>query len=264
MHIEYFSRLIGRHLCLVALVAACCCFAVTAVAQTQPACVDVVYLRDGSRFIGQLRTLTGDSIEIRIQGGFDLKVARKEMRRILQRCDGMADLGSRVYNFREKGWYNATRFNFLVGRTWGSNPVIGASLYHSTGYAFRRELGVGVGGGVDFFVPSDDEAATYPVFAEIRGYLRPSNATPFYALGLGWGFTERGSGQQTRFERTYQWEGGAAMQAELGYRFGNHFMALVSLRIQHKTRSWQSLWDESYAVEQIVYRRLGLGIGFLF
>lgn len=232
-------------------------------------CTDIVYLKGGSVYRGKiLENPDNGPLVIQTWSGLTLHLPAAKIRRIVQHCPdapkgGKSSFAPQPYTFRERGWYNATGMSVLAGRSWWNENVTGFSLYNSTGYLFSRWLGVGIGLGVDAYSPyvSQINQATYPVFAEARGYLMAKNMAPFYNLSAGWGF----AGGKTNPRPGYvdDWRGGWLLQGRLGYRLGNHFTVFGGLRFQRQDRVWSNTWDQSVGKDRILHRRFEFGLGLL-
>jgi opacity protein-like surface antigen len=231
-------------------------------AQDAVKCRDVLILRDGSRFHGQLTEMNGDSLLFHLYTGPNIRVYSPQVKRVIQRCKGR-DF-KKPYSFKEKGWYHHTQFNALVGQTYYNENQTGFQIQHSSGWMFNRLLGAGLGVGGDFFSPkSDSEVATYPIFAEARGYLSPRPVSLFYSVGGGWALT--GHSKNSRWGYVDSWKGGWLAQAIVGYRLGNHFSVQAGIRLQQKYREWTSIWgsDSGKGSDSIFQKRLILGLGLL-
>ena len=237
------------------------------IAQNEPdnKCYDKLILRSGSQFVGELKEiLPGDSILFRTWNGVDLRISNKVVRKTVQHCTGMAKKTrtDRVYSFREHGLYNHTRISALLGQNWSGDAALGFSMQHSFGWQFNRLLGAGLGLGVEIYEPFNADIPTYPVFAEMRGYLFAKPVTPFYTLGAGWGIAGRSAPFIT--DTNENWKGGWMAQAEFGYRINNHFTIQVGLHFQHKTRDWSSNWSVfEHGTDQILHKRLEIGFGLI-
>ncbi len=230
-------------------------------AQEKETCRDVVYMKDGSVFRGKISEYQQDGELIMVSwSGGALRLASKNVKKIEQKCRDEKHLfvptTERPYNFKETGWYHATRIATLGG--WSG---LGMSLQHSSGIQLNRMLGAGIGIGIENLTPWEDDVSTYPLFAEVRGYLAPKNITPFYALGLGWAFV----GKEKDFDEwiTEDWQGGLMAQAQIGYRIGNQFLLFTGLRLQRKTRNWTSWGGNTQGVDQILQKRFEFGLGIL-
>lgn len=235
--------------------------AVAVFAQQKTDCVDIVRLRDGSEFRGRITAHTpGEGLTIVTWSGLTLQVAASSIKHIKQRCK---DTGlSKPYDFKERGLYNATRFATLVGDDYFGQNSKGFSLSHSTGWMFNRWLGVGIGAGVETYDPETSDIATYPIFAELRGYFFAKNVSPFYVVSGGWAFAGKNSNDNSNYIETSK--GGWLAKAQLGYRFGNHFTLHCGLSLQKNTVDWQSFfWNGERGRDRILHKRLELGVGVL-
>lgn len=230
-------------------------------AQQKGDCTDIIQLRSGSVYRGIITEHTpGGQVVFTTWSGLKMTVPERSVRRIVQRCKDGKYL-PRPYSFREQGLYNATRFGALVGQSYFGDNTTGYSFYHSMGWMFNRWAGVGVGSGVELFNP-DSETATFPLFAEVRGYFLKKRVTPFYAVGTGWAFA--GKTADPQWGGTEDWHGGWLLKAHLGTRLGNHFALYGGLSLQRKTRNWQSGWWGGEGQDRILNKRLELGVSVLW
>ena len=246
-----------------ALLAFCFLFTDPLLAQQEESnkCTDIAYLRGGTILQGKVLEYNLDSnLVFTTWGGATMTIPAGAVLKVKQRCPRGKRL-PQSYDFKEQGLYNATRVGTLVGQTYFGDNTTGFNFYHSIGWMFNRWVGAGIGGGVEMFNPEGGEPATYPVFAEVRGYLLAKNTTPFYALGGGWGFA--GKNSNSSWGSADEWRGGWMAKAQLGYRLGNHFTAYGGLSFQKKTRVWNSTWGGEWGQDRILHKRLELGIGLL-
>ena len=248
----------------------CCCFILAAglKAQDTPDCTDWLYLKNGSVFSGTIQSYTpGAEIHFKTWNNLDLRFDDSNVKRIVQRCKetGTGNAAQpKVYDFKERGWYHHTRLTFLPGRTYGYyGGSMGIALQHSSGYQWNRWFGTGLGIGGEVF-NLDGDVATYPIYAEIRGYLTAKRTAPYYAVSAGWAFADNSGDQQRTWGQTSHYKGGFMGDVQIGYRIGNHFTIHTGLRLQRKTRDWASLWNAENGTDRILHRRLELGFGLLF
>jgi hypothetical protein len=229
--------------------------------QKEEKCRDVIHLRDGSIWQGKIAEYQPDGeLVLNTWSGLTMHLPASNVKRIEQKCAGdhrpRLSLLQRPYSFRERGLYHATRLLTLTGES-----GFGLGLQHSSGLKINRLLGVGIGTGVEVFTPGEDDPSTYPLFLEARGYLSPSNLTPFYAIGGGWAFADKGQNSSDWGEQ--RWEGGWMAQGQIGYRVGNHFICHVGVRLQRKTYHWEQPWWGGRGRNEILHKRLEVGIGIL-
>jgi hypothetical protein len=235
---------------------------------TADTCYDKVYLRGGSLFRGHLREyVAGEKVALMTSQGALLHLPADQVRRIVQYCpeDKRTALpaGPKPYAFRERGWYHHTRVAMLPGQNFSGEFAIGASLQHTSGWMLRRTLGIGLGLAAEsYHIYSERMIATYPVFAEARGYLRPRNVTAYYAVGGGWGFAGRQPGSDAG--RTEHWEGGWMAKAQIGIRLGNHFTVHSGLTFQRAVVDWtNNWWIADRGTDRHLFKRMEIGFGVL-
>ncbi len=230
--------------------------AVPCFAQQKENCRDVVFLSNGSILRGKITEyhLDGD-LAMTTWGGAEIRLPVSNVKKVKQHC--RTPLSHRSYIFRESGCYHASRVVTQVGHS-----GIGLGLQHSSGWKISRLLGLGIGVGVENLAPGNDDVATYPVFAEARGYFLRSNVSPFYALAAGWAFADQKNDQNNFTTTTETWRGGWMTQGQIGYRVGNHFTVHVGLRFQHKVRTWKN-WGNVKGVDRILHKRFDIGMGIL-
>lgn len=229
----------------------------------QENCKDVVYLRTGDIFQGKITAFVpGDTLYMVTWNGLKLRFADKRIRKIVQRCPRQSPQGpkaERPYTFKERGLYNVTRAGILLAaEDWD------LSLQHSIGWKFRRWIGAGVGVGMENMSYEDiPTVPTYPVFAELRGYLTARNISPFYSVGGGWAFKGAESPEsdtRTWWSTNDSWKGGWMLQAQLGYRLGNHLLVYGGLRFQRKYRNWEQ-GNGTFGSDVLLHKRFEMGIG---
>lgn len=225
-------------------------------------CHDNVYLKDGSLLKGKITAYDqAGELVMTTWSGIEMHIPTSGVRKIMQRCKDdprRMRLSASPYSFSEKGWYHATRGTVLTGAS-----VTGFSLQHSSGLMLNRLIGLGVGTGIEQFNTAYNSPASYPVFAELRGYLLKKNVTPFYAAGAGYSWMPR-ENRDILDGNNSLWKGGYLFQAQIGYRIGNYFTVHGGIRVQRMTEQWISSWQSSfYGTNTYLNKRFELGIGLL-
>lgn len=167
----------------------------------------------------------------------------------------------RKYQFRERGWYNATGFSGFGGRS-DSYLKMGIGLSTTTGYMFNRNLGIGLGIAKDNYSSRQGEGL-YPVFAEVRGYLKKKFNTPYYAVRAGYGFAF----ENEKFGIT-QAEGGAMLNPSVGYRFGGDKTGNIYFEMGYKFQKQfierKSGFNQDVTIVNVTYHRISLSAGIIF
>jgi opacity protein-like surface antigen len=240
-------------------------FAASVLHAQQP-CADWLYLKGGTVLIGNVSHFQPeDSVVMQTYSGMDIRVPYYMVEKLKQKCPRKMRsraLEKSACSFRERGWYHATRAAVLTGlNEWD------VALQHSSGYKFNHLVSVGMGVGVENLsylqVPT---IPTYPVFAELRGYLLRKRVTPFYAVGMGWAFTGADKDGAAHFRwwgitQENNWRGGWLAQAQVGYRYGNHLLVYAGFRLQKKRLDWEGV--NIYGSDRFLHKRIEAGVGFL-
>jgi hypothetical protein len=229
--------------------------------QVSQRCTDKVILTSGTIWIGQIvQYENGGQVRMRTESGLDITIPEPTIKRIIQRCGRARE----AFVARdEPRWYHATRFSALPGRHFNEENALGFSVQHSSGWMWKRLLGFGAGVGMDIFTPDGEQMATYPVFAEIRGYGPPRRISLWYSLAGGWGFPVKKSSETTNNWVNSNWNGGLFFAPTVGYRVGNYFTIHAGLRFQQKTYQWAARNELSWGTYHVWNRRFEIGVGVI-
>ena len=165
------------------------------------------------------------------------------------------------YKFREKGYYNATYFSSSSG--WNQDELqIGLGAHNVTGYQFNRMFGLGFGFGIDAY-SFDEGEVLYPVFVEVRGYLKEKWHTPYYSLNVGYGFAILDE-ESENAEAT----GGIMIHPAIGFRFGANKDTNVLMDIGYKFQRAEFTRDLRFSgdreLREILFKRMTFRLGLLF
>ncbi|MDQ3016162.1 MAG: hypothetical protein M3R25_05510 [Bacteroidota bacterium] len=231
--------------------------------------VDVVYLKDGSTLMGRIIQWDMDrGMDFQLSTGATIAISKADIKKVTQNTspefegipvDSVTTYvrTPKIYNFRERGWYNTTSGFFNLSFSGG------AGVHHAMGYRFNRLLGVGVGTGVETH-DFDFVRRFIPVYVEARGFLLPKKISPYYALKIGWGFALKDD-----VSGTVAAKGGFHFSPEVGVRFGagevSYYLGL-EYKLQNGSFTWNG-WDFSggtLVTDHISYRRIELRTGLLF
>lgn len=132
------------------------------------------------------------------------------------------------------------------------------------GYRFNRFIGTGIGVGLDAY----REGVMTPVFVRATGHLLNARFSPVYAVDAGYAFYSPVFNDQARSGVESRFSGGLMGQAAGGVQvFLGRDVALYTLlgyRLQQGRFEYSSAALDSKEVEQILFRRLSLRLGFSF
>ncbi|MFM9950208.1 MAG: hypothetical protein ACKV1O_19900 [Saprospiraceae bacterium] len=237
---------------------------------------DVVYLKDGSVLKGLIVNYEqGATLNFRLQNGEEIVIIDSEIARIVQdvrepKANSYDDLingkvkakpKEQVYNFKERGFYNATMLGSLNTRA-GNEFKMGLSFHNVSGFQFSRWLGIGLGVGIETYGTDDDEVI-YPIFAEFRGYLNKKIKAPYYSLGAGYGFMATNEKEFITEAR-----GGWMLHPAIGLRFSGKKHSNLTADIGYKFQKAYFRRDFTFngdiEIRDVLYQRLIIRVGLLF
>ncbi len=158
----------------------------------------------------------------------------------------------------EPGYYHTIG----LGTSFG-NSKPGLSLNLVNGYMFNSYLGAGIGIGYEAL----EDISTFPVYAELKGYIMQRWLSPFYFFRPGYGFLNTA---YTSYGNTKE-VGGIYWQAGVGYQFNFSESAIAisicsmgqDAKVTYKYPDWWSQ-DETVVTEKRMKRRTALRIEFTF
>ncbi len=226
---------------------------------------DVVFLKNGSIFKGKILDYHPDK-ELKLElsnSGVIITLESKKVKKIIQGDVAHVYLKrvKRSYEFKEKGFYNAT---YVMANAGGSafnatETNYGFGVQTSFGYQFHRLLGVGAGIGMDYYYKGSGENFM-PVFGEVRGYLFSKKCTPTYSFAIGHGFAFKDEDRNIT-----EAVGGLMILPAIGLRMGGaktmNFTLDAGVKIQ-KGKFEFTNWDVTE--HRMTYRRFVLRAGFIF
>jgi len=238
---------------------------------------EIVHFKGGGKLHGKILSVEGDSITFKILTGDVIVMNTNVVKKVVQKFDKKRSVKkqfhlSKPYQFKEKGIYNTTYINIPQGhakepfelfeytyyhRYW----VLGLGIHHITGMQHNRWIGTGIGLGFDGYHLGYGRNY-FSIYGECRGYFIPQKISPYYSLGLGYGFgvTNRNVGVREN-------KGGLFFNPSLGYRFGasagTNFVLGLGYKMQLATIADQNRIG-SFITQKYTFNRLNISFGLLF
>lgn len=248
--------------------------------------IDVVLLNNNTSFKGKIiEEKEGEYLLLKLSGGDILRLEAQEIKKVTQEQEDGAYTERRsskvrrtkeefraewresrnakrnVYEFKEKGFYNATYFSSTSGEQEGEFNF-GLGFHNVFGYQFNRLFGLGLGLGLDTYSFESGETL-YPVYLEGRGYFREKINTPYYAIGLGYGFAF-----ENEDEEILEAEGGIMAHPSIGMRFGasadTNLMLDIGVKIQEAKFVREFTFTGEREERDITFQRITIRLGLIF
>ena len=246
---------------------------------------DVVYLKNGSIIKGNiLELLPSESVKIELLDGsifvFEMNTVEKiteeavalptwavdeiklEAKKELEKTDinKKKEKEKIIKHIPTKGFYNVLSASYLSGRDINDNIAGGLGGQYILGYQKNQWLSFGGGIAANNY----GEASFVSLLADFRGYLRNSSASPYYSLGVGYGFNNRTG-----------WDildatGGFYFNPNIGVRAAakksRHFLISFGIKMQQSTvtRSWENSPIQINTPDKMLYTRFNIRYGLLF
>jgi hypothetical protein len=225
---------------------------------------DLLLLNNGWQLRGRVLILEDSSYSVQIRGGSRFVFPKGEVLRLETNAPEEFWQG----NGRVKlppGYYGRVQMAFLAGSStysyYTSSSSLGLGIQSSHGYRFRHWLQVGAGAEVSFY----GAGPLMPLFGELRGSFRPRRRSGFYYLQGGYALPlyrvapEDGKGNLA--------QGGLMGDAGIGLQFlsrgGTAWQLVAGYRLQRSFEELPAWWGSS-GTQEILFRRLNLGLGLGF
>ncbi len=212
---------------------------------------DVIHFKGGVKLFGEIINIDANSIYIELNNGKIVALPINTIKKMKLKNENSAVKlkfsRSKIYEFKEKGMYNSTIINFPQGQALVSYRelfssfnrfywrywVVGMGLHHIYGKQHNRWLGTGLGLGFDGYQLG--EAQNFlSAYIETRGYLLAKRFSPYYSVGLGYGFLINNYNNIL-----INGKGGLFFSPSMGYRFGGsdgaNFLLSLGYRLQIST-----------------------------
>jgi hypothetical protein len=226
---------------------------------------DYVLLKNGSKIFGKvIYYAPNDTLEFQIPNGRIMRCAPQTVEKVVMAQPKSANSPKREkpYEFREHGIYGSAVYNMSFGRDKnGGGTHTGVGFQATTGYLFRRQIGVGGGVGYDGYYLKGGNANVLSGFGEIRGYLSKRRWSEFFTVAVGYGQPLKANNGLITKRR-----GGLMMQPTIGLRLGAsaryNFFVDLGARFQQVHYDFSSEWVENKY--KVTYQRWILRGGIIF
>jgi len=223
---------------------------------------DMVYMKDGSVFLGKLTAYEIKTIKFEM-GDVLATISRKEISRIvLKGQSSHTTTQSPILidkDYLRLGLYNITYGTLNSGSDAFQGEVIsGLGITNITGKQFSKHLGLGLGISYNAMYVGAGENLV-PIFIDARGYLKEKKVSPYYNLGIGYNFTFKNEEKQI-----VDTKGGIMIRPAIGFKVGsadNAFM--IDLGINFSKAEFTRDYNWETRENKMTYRRLELRIGLL-
>lgn len=223
--------------------------------------IDVVYLKNGSEFRGQIiEYVPGSHLSMKILGGPELTFEDSKIDRIVQEVLNQK-VRNRDYNFKEEGFYNFTSISNFNSRSNFGDIFVGFGAHTVSGYQINRLIGLGLGFGIDNYEVSFAKRVV-PLYLEARGYLLKKNISPYYSMNMGWGFPLK----QDNFG-VNETAGGMYINPSIGVRFGGKKTSnfILDAGYKYQRASYISRFDDVNVTKDTYdFKRIVVRLGILF
>ena len=228
----------------------------------------IFYLKGRKHFLArQIINQTDSSFVIETVENKILQLNKKQVRRI-KKTNEYTLILKKAKTIQAKGFYNVTYLSqsFGLGKTHDNLNVSlsGLHLHTINGMQFNQWSTLGLGVGIDlyptYFNQFYEEQFFIPVYVDVRGYLNKNTVSPFYSLGMGYGFG-------VDYDRTEEWAvGGWYIHPQLGVKFASRHLANFKLGIgvRFQQFDFSKTQNEILVVSKGYFRRMDLVYSWMF
>ena len=245
-------------------------FSVTLFAQNEVTPSQNIQLTDGSILKGKITKTDEENnlIYIQLDSGAEVMVSANTVVESKER-KGEFHILPNGKAVQKGGFYLIPQMYTLTARrskSWeGSSDNIrhAVGLTVTAGHQFKNFIAIGGGIGVDLY-----ENALMPLFLDVRGNFGKKNLTPYYAVGLGYGFPlGKWLSNGEEWAPAKQIKGGKFIYPAVGMKFATRsaiaFQMDIGYNFQQNERDLGQWWGND-AVERIWYKSLAIRMGVAF
>ena len=232
----------------------------------QKSATDVVYLKNGSIYRGQIVEYEYDKLlKIKINEATTISIPADVINKVVQ-----IDPEERKGKLREKinpkitkKLYSMTNF-YTLGGYFANEFELGLGAQTSFGYQWNSKLATGIGVAYDNYLIGS-RTTLLPIFAEVRGQLTEKAVAPHYTVNIGYGFGVANEDFGIR-----EPEGGLYLHGAMGLIFhkpgGHAFLLDVGYKFQELNYQVDLPWGtrDDFEAYDILFKRLSIRFGVIF
>ncbi|MGB1206954.1 MAG: hypothetical protein ACPG5B_15015 [Chitinophagales bacterium] len=221
-----------------------------------------IELLDGSIFVFEMETVVKIAEEAVALPTWAVEEIEMETKKELDKTGVVQKKAAAniVKHIPTKGFYNVLGISYLSGRDRNDNVAGGFGAEYILGYQKNQWLSFGGGIAANNY----GEASFISLFTDFRGYLRNSSASPYYSLGLGYGFNNR------RDWDILDATSGFYINPNIGIRASakkaRHFLVGFGIKMQKSTvtRNWENNPLQINTPDKMLYTRFNIRYALLF
>ncbi len=225
---------------------------------------DMVFMKDGSVFAGELRAYEEKSIKF-VMGDVLATILKKDISKIvlkgqtLQAPSPTKNIAPEITDFIRSGFYNITYGSLNSGAdAFQGDVVSGLGISNITGKQLNKYLGIGLGISYNAMYVGAGENLM-PIFIDVRGYLKEKKVSPYYNIGMGYNFTFKNEEKQIVDSK-----GGIMLRPAVGFKIGSAESSfLIDLGFNFSKADFTRDYSWETRENKMTYRRLELRVGLL-
>jgi len=195
----------------------------------------IVYLKD-SRFLeGEvIEEEYGTHLKLRTDKNEIITVPTYHVRRIKKKMPNTIVLENGK-TLRTKGYYNYTTYSNSFGLSKTADYLLPGIHFHIiNGYQFKPTFATGLGIGIDYYGTDDLSINLIPIYADFRGFFFTKKISPYYGMGLGYGFGYRG-------DQNIVWaKGGVFLRPEIGLKFATRRITNLTIGLAYRFQQFNA------------------------
>ncbi len=222
---------------------------------------DVIYLKDGSIYRGQISGTTADGSIKLLTHDNNLIVFNKSQIDSMKQEKSKSGNSASGFTTKTKGYFNVTNVGLLAG----SNGA-GALFETVNGYRFNHFLEVGGGTGIEY-----TNVVLLPVYLSVRSDLLKGKATPFVHADCGYNFYVGSRNNYNYYYedlslQKYLYRGGLNASGGVGIKINTRSDFAFMISWAYKFEHWSYDYDylDTHTHYDYNYQRMVLKLGLEF